>query len=64
MLVHIDACDRSLAHADAGAAVSGDEAAEELEQVRIVADEHDVLAVGVFVDQFLEVCIAGGQVEG
>ena len=34
----------ALPHAHAGAAVAGDEAAEKLEEIRIVADDEHVLA--------------------
>jgi len=63
VLIHINACDRGLAHADAGSAVAGDDAAEELEEIRVVSDEEDVLAIGAFVNELLEVGIAGAEVE-
>ena len=64
MLVHIDAGDSGLAHANAGSAIPGNEAAEELEEIRVVSNEEDVLTVGVLVDQLLEVGVAGAEIEG
>lgn len=55
MLVHVDASDRCLAHAYAGAAIRGDQAAKELKETGIVADDEDILAIGEFVEQFLEI---------
>ncbi len=59
----IDARDRALAHAHAGAAVAGDEPAEELEQVGIVADHQHAVAIGVLFKQLLEVLKVGGRIE-
>src|SRR4051812_24422272 len=63
MLVHIYAGDRSFAHANAGTTVSGDESTEKLKQVRVMPDEHDVLPVGVLIDQLLEIGVPGAKVE-
>jgi len=63
VLVHIDASDGTLAHADAGSSIPSDEAAEKLEEVGIVADEHHVLPVGIFVDQLLKVRVARAKVK-
>lgn len=63
MLVHVNANDRGFAHPDAGTPVAGDEAAEELEEIRVVPDEKDILAVGVSVNQLLKICVAGAEVE-
>jgi hypothetical protein len=64
VLVHVDADNRPFAHANAGPAVPGDEAAEELEEVGIVANEKYVLAVGVLVDELLEIGVGCGEVKG
>lgn len=64
MLIHVDASNRTFAHADAGSAIAGNQAAQELEEIRIVSDEEDVLAVGVLVDEFLEIGVGGAEVEG
>jgi len=63
VLVHIDAGDSGLAHANAGSAVPGDEATEELEEIGIVSNEQDVLPVGILVDQLLEIGVASAEVE-
>src|ERR1019366_10118280 len=54
VVVKIDAGDRALAHADGGAAVAGDEAAEKLEQDWIVAHSQHSFAAGVFDQHVLE----------
>ena len=62
--VHIDAGDGALAHADGGAAVAGDQAAEELEQVGVVADHQHAFAVGsTLTSMLLEVLEVGGRTE-
>ena len=63
MFVHIDSRHRGFAHSHACRAVSGDQAAQELEQVRVVSDEKDVLAIGIPVDQLLKIGIARANVE-
>ena len=63
MLVHVNAGDGGFAHADARSPVPRDQATEELEEIGIVADEHDVLAVRVLIDQLLEVGIARSEIE-
>jgi len=55
VLVHVNAGDGGFAHADARSPVPRDQATEELEEIGIVADEHDVLAVRVLINQLLEV---------
>lgn len=64
MAVHVDAGDGALSHADGGGAVAADEAAEELEDVGIVADGQDALAVGIFGEHLLEVGVIGAEGEG
>jgi len=63
MLFHIDASHGAFAHAHAGSAVSGDEASEELKQVRIVSDDQNILPVCIFVQQLLEVRVGGVEIE-
>ena len=63
MLLHVDACDGAFAHADAGSAIAGDEAAKKLEQVRIVADDEHVLPVSVFSEQLLEIGVGCAEIE-
>jgi len=63
MLVHIDAGDGSLAHADACSAVPGDQPPEELKQVGIVSHEHDILPVGILVNELLEIGVACAKIE-
>ena len=55
MAVEVDAGDGALAHADGCAAVAGDEAAQKLEHVGVVADDQDAFAVGIFGQHLLEV---------
>ena len=55
MVVQVDAGDGALAHADGRAAVAGDEAAEELEGVGIVAHDEDAVAAGVLGQHVLKV---------
>ena len=63
MLFHVNAGDGTLAHADACSTVAGDETAEELEEIRIVADDEHVLTVSVFSEQVLEVGEGGTEIE-
>ncbi len=58
-MIHVDAGHRALAHADAGAAIAGDDAAEELEEIGIVADQQHAFAVGILLNQLLESGIIG-----
>ena len=54
MAVHADAGDRALAQADGRAAVAGDHAAKELEEIGVVSDDQDAFAVGILGQQKLE----------
>src|ERR1700756_5202187 len=54
MLRHVDARDRALAHAYARSTVSGDQTAEEFEEVRVVTDHQHAFAVGVLIKQLLK----------
>ncbi len=47
MAIEIDAGDGSLAEAQAGAAVAGDELAHELKEIGVVADGEDPFRFGV-----------------
>jgi len=58
VLVHVDAGNGSLAHSNSGASVGGNQAADKLEQVGIMADNQDVLAIRVFFKHLLK----GGEV--
>ncbi len=49
--VHVDARNGAFAHADGGAAVAGNQAAEKLEQVGIVPHGQDSFAVGILRQQ-------------
>ena len=53
MAVHADAGDRALAQADGRAAVAGDHAAKELEEIGVVSDDQDAFAVGILGQQKL-----------
>jgi len=64
MAVHIDARDGAFAHADGGAAVAGDHAAQELEDIGVVADDKHALAVGILGQHLLEGRVIGIQAEG
>src|SRR5579871_1804230 len=61
MFIHIDSGDRGFAHSDAGSAIAGNEAAEKLEKIGIVADDENVLTVSVFSQKLLE--IREGRIE-
>jgi hypothetical protein len=63
MLFHVNAGDGTFAHADACSAVAGDETAEELEEIGIVADDKHVLTVGVCSKEVLEVGVCGTEIE-
>ena len=63
MFFHVNPRDRSLAHADAGSAISGDEAAKELEQIWIMADHQHILAISVFSEELLEVGVRCAEIE-
>lgn len=63
VLFHVDACDRALAHADAGSAIAGDEAAKELEEIRIVADHEHILTVSILPEELLEIGVGCTEIE-
>src|SRR5579859_676087 len=63
MLFHIDTCDRTFAHADAGSAIAGDEPAKELEKIRIVADHEHVLPVCELPEELLEIGVGCTEIE-
>ena len=62
--IEIDAGDGALPHADGGSAVGGDQAAQELEEIGIVADCQDAVVAGIFGQHLLEVGVAGVQPQG
>ena len=55
MAVEIDAGDGAFAHADGGAAVAGDQPAQELEEIGVVAHGQHAFAVGIFRQHVLEI---------
>ena len=50
----VDARHGAFAHADAGTAISGDDAAQELEKIGIVSHQEYAIAVGILLQQLLE----------
>ena len=63
VLFHVDARDRAFAHADTCSAIAGDEAAEELEEIGIVADHEHVLPVSVLPEELLEIGVGCVEIE-
>ena len=63
MLFHVDARDRGFTHTYSGTAIAGNEAAQKLEQVRVVSHDQDVLPVRIFLQELLKVRIGGVEVE-
>ena len=59
MAIHVDAGDGALSHADGGTAVAGDHAAQELEEVGVMAHYQHAFAVRIFDQHLLE----GGEDE-
>ncbi len=63
MLVHVDARHRALSHPHARRAIPGDQSAKELEQVGVVSYEKNVLAIGILIDELLEIGEACADVQ-
>ena len=64
MLVHVDSGYRSFAHTHTRSTIAGNQPAQKLKEVRIVANEKDVLPIGVLADQLLKVCVSRADIEG
>jgi len=59
MAVQIDTGNRALSHANGGASIAGDQAAEEIEDIGVVADGQYPFAVGILRQHLLKVSVIG-----